>query len=72
MKQTEYESIIKCIEHGAPALATDLVEALNNDIRLAMERTQELRDAEAAARAKAIEEQNKRKAAEPKKQEIKK
>lgn len=35
MKQSNYETIVKCIQHGAPAIANELIGDLNNTVELA-------------------------------------
>ena len=42
MQQHHYDSIIACIKYGAPALADNLIVALNKMVKLANERTEEL------------------------------
>ena len=49
MRQQDYETIIACIQHGAPAMAQQLIGALNN----AVESVNELRELKRKQEAKA-------------------
>ncbi len=54
MKQSNYDAIIKCIQHGAPAMADELITDLNQTVQLSNERIvemQQAREAEAAAKS---------------------
>ena len=44
MHQSQYETIVKCIQYGAPALANDLIVSFNNTIQLANERASEMQE----------------------------
>lgn len=46
MTQSNYENIIACIKHGAPAMANELIVALNETIQLATERIAEMKEEE--------------------------
>lgn len=39
MQQHQYEDIIKCINFGSPALANELIAALNNVVKIANDYT---------------------------------
>lgn len=55
MRQSDYETIIQCIQHGAPAIANTLVNSFNETISLANDRMTYLQEQEriAAERAQA-------------------
>lgn len=55
MKQADYEIILACIQHGAPALAPQLVPALNNTIENSNNFISQQR--QAAEEAKRLEQQ---------------
>jgi len=65
MRQQDYEMIIACIQHGAPALAQVLINALNQVI----ESSNELREIK---RAQEVEAREIKKAQEVEAREIKK
>lgn len=43
MTQVQYETIVKIIENGAPALATELVIALSSVVNLAQQQADEIK-----------------------------
>lgn len=53
MTQTQYEIIIKCIEHGVPALASSLITSFNEVISDSNELQEAKRAAVKAEKAKA-------------------
>ena len=59
MSQNGYNTIVACIQYGAPALATQLLEELNTVITNSNNYVQAQRDA-AAAEAKAKAEETKK------------
>ena len=66
MKQSNYETICKCIEHGAPAIAGQLLNDLNQTVELAnkqityMQERQREEDARIAAEQVSTREKQKR------------
>ena len=53
MDQYSYETILACIETGAPAIAPKLTAAFNNIVKLANERVQDLQLQQQIAEQKA-------------------
>ena len=53
MRQQDYETIIACIQHGAPAMAQQLISALNNVVESANELRELKRKQEAEANKEA-------------------
>ena len=54
MTQSNYEIIIACIQHGAPALAGQLIQSFNNVIEKANQLTELKRQEEEAAKKASI------------------
>lgn len=53
MDQYSYETILACINKGAPAIAGKLIDAFNYVMNLANERTQQIQAEQAIAAQKA-------------------
>lgn len=53
MRQANYETIIRCIQYGAPAIAEQLITDLNNTCELANKQLTQMQAEEIAAREKA-------------------
>lgn len=62
MKQSNYDLILKCIQHGAPAMSDELITDFNQTVQLANERLVEMR--------RAIEAENVKKSAEAAKKAV--
>lgn len=66
MNQADYELIKKCITYGAPAVAPELMGALNKIVTNSNELERLLREAQAKAEESEIEAQKKDKSEKPK------
>lgn len=53
MKQSNYDTIVSCINHGAPAIAHLLLADLNQTVELANDQITYLKEREAEAKRKA-------------------
>ena len=56
MQQHQYEAIVKCINFGCPAMAQELITALNNMVAIVNEHTKAQQAANAVNAAKPAEE----------------
>ena len=60
MQQHQYETIIKCINFGSPAIATELITAFNGVVKLANERSAQIEAEKTAGQPDALKDNKKK------------
>lgn len=68
MDQRSYQTIVACIQYGAPVLTNDLVTALNTELQLADQQRVAIREADRKKAEEEMKRQQEQKAREESKQ----